>query len=125
VAAVELADGQQVQRGHQEAEPAREGDGIQYDTIRLDAEDEPGEPGREERVAERHAGAGGRRVEHARAGEAQHGDDDRHHRAGPRTGGAHVEKGPAVGKRRADADEGAEGAGQDGARHRRPGQEVG
>jgi hypothetical protein len=119
VPAVELTHGEEVERGHEEPEPAGGDERVEGDAVRLDAQHEPHEPRREHRVAEEDAAARHGR-QHLRAREP--GDRDRHgdDRPGPRAGRADVEESAAVREGRADADEGAEGAGK-----RRAGQEVG
>ena len=98
VAAVELADGQQVQRGDEQPEPSGERDRIEIDVDgrRIDAQNQVREAEEQERVAELEAAGGF--VQRGHVGELEADDDggNREHHSCPRAGGADIEHHAAV-----------------------------
>src|SRR5271163_999020 len=93
VAAVELSDGQQVQRGDEQPEPSGERDRVEIDVDgrRIDAEHEVREAEEQDRVAELETTGGF--VQRRHVGKIQPDDDGgyREQYARPRAGGADVE----------------------------------
>src|SRR5207245_896305 len=75
VAPVELAGRQQVQRGDEEPDPARESDRMQHDGVRIGAEDEAREERGQQRVAQLEGVLARRRREHRREPEADGGGE--------------------------------------------------
>ncbi len=116
VAAVELADGKEVEGGGQEAEPAGEGHGVdQQVALRRDLpQQQAAEQGEDQRLAQGQPSALGAPFHDMREGDAHGHDRQGGQEAGQRPGQADVEQRPLRGEGRADLDEGAEGADQGG-----------
>ena len=111
MAAVELSDRQQVQRGDEQPEPSCECDRIEIyvDGRRIDAQHQVRETEEQDRVAQLETAS--RFIQRRHVGKIQTDDDGgyREHHARPRAGRANVEHHAASARRRSHPDERAEG----------------
>ena len=120
--AVELSDGEQVQRCGEEAEPCGKRHRMEIDgeSGRGRAQDEPRHRAKQGWLSEFHALKVGRQEDDIREGHADHQHWHRHDEPGDRTGDADVEELTLDRDRLPDPDERAQGSRQDGR-----GQEIG
>jgi competence protein ComEC len=121
VSAVELPDGQEIQRGREQPEPGRDEQGMQVNRGSLRRVEEEGgehreqQAGRKEDLPRRGGGVGGSRQRETEQQDRHEGDEP-----GNRARHPDVEQGAPGRKRGTDADDGPESA-----EHVRPGKEVG
>ena len=119
VAAVELADGQQVEAGQKQAEPTREAHRPEGQSHAFGggAEKQPRQPLQEEGIAQQHAPVGVGVGNVVRAIEAEDQHRQGHDEAGQGSRDAHVEQRATMGERALDPDERAQRSDQAGERN--------
>jgi beta-lactamase superfamily II metal-dependent hydrolase len=111
VPAVELSDGEQVERGHEESDPARADPPVDGQVARFD--ERALQQGEQERLTEAGSGRGvrppGEDLDRFRTKQTEYENGYRYGESRDRARSGHVEQGPPVGDPPADPDHGAEG----------------